>query len=178
MSTSIIRFLKNLGYLLVGLPLGTLWFTLLVTGLSVAVSLVVVALVGIPLLVALGSLARWSANVERSAASALLGCSLPPASTAGPSGNPWVRLKAMAADADRRRELWFLALRFPVGVATSTVAAVALGVPAAVAAAPFTSSTAAAWLLLPVAAALLVGAVHVVNGVAGLCARWTNAWLA
>ena len=47
---------RNLAYLLLGLPLGTLWFTLIVTGVSVSISMLVVALLGIPML--LGDVVR------------------------------------------------------------------------------------------------------------------------
>lgn len=39
---------RHTAYLLLGLPLGTVWFTLLITALTVSVSLLVVALLGIP----------------------------------------------------------------------------------------------------------------------------------
>ena len=35
---------RNVAYLLLGLPLGTMWFTVLVTGVAVGVSMLVVAL--------------------------------------------------------------------------------------------------------------------------------------
>ena len=34
---------RNIAFLLLGLPLGTIWFSVLVTGASVAVSMIVVA---------------------------------------------------------------------------------------------------------------------------------------
>src|SRR5215203_2555265 len=68
---------RNIGYLLLGLPLGVLWFTILVAGLSTAVSFLVVALIGIPMLLGMWYVTRWFANVERTAATVLLGQHLP-----------------------------------------------------------------------------------------------------
>ena len=73
---------RNIGYLLLGLVLATAWFTLLVTALSVSLSLVVVALLGIPLLLATWYAVRAFANVERGLANVLLGHE-PPGGTDG-----------------------------------------------------------------------------------------------
>ena len=54
-------------------PLGTIWFAVLISGLSVGVSMLVVALLGIPMLWAMWYVVRWFANVERITANALLG---------------------------------------------------------------------------------------------------------
>lgn len=89
---------RNLAYLVLGLPLGTIWFTSLVTGVSVGVSLLVIALVGIPVLVGVWLLSRVFANVERSVPSGLLHQRLPHASMSVPGpGNLWVRLRTMTA---------------------------------------------------------------------------------
>src|SRR5687768_2442557 len=88
---------RNMAYLFLGLPLGTVWFTALVTGFTVGISLLVVALVGIPVLVGLWYVTRAIANVERSIANTLLGYRLAAAPINALSGNPWVRLRAMSA---------------------------------------------------------------------------------
>ena len=64
---------RNIAFLLIGLPLGTIWFTVLVTGVSVALSMLVIALLGIPMLLGLWYVTRSLANVERRVANALLG---------------------------------------------------------------------------------------------------------
>lgn len=194
------RTYASVAYLLLGLPLGTAWFTLLVAGGSVAISLVVVALVGIPLLVGMGHVTRVAANVERATANALLGCELPSAPAAtGERGNPWVRLRAMSADRRRWREAWFLLARFPAGIATFTLAVVAVVVPGALVAAPFRAryddgepfgtwrysdrlqewaGAAWAWLLVPLGVLLLVAALHLLVALAKVCARWADRALA
>ena len=128
---------RNIGYLLLGLLLGTVWFTVLISGVAIGISMLVVALLGIPILVGLWYATRLFANVERTTANVLLGQHLAhhPVAT-NDRGNLWVRLRSMTGDRDRWRELTFLVLRFPVGIATFTVATTALAAPAMVAYAP------------------------------------------
>lgn len=191
---------RNIGYLLLGLPLGTAWFTVLVSGYTTAISIVVVALLGIPMLVGMWYLTRAFANVERSTANVLLGRQLAPAPMAAPhQGNLWVRLRSMSNERDRWRELGYLLLRFPVGIATFTAAVTAITTPFMVAYAPFLvrygsndhpfgdwaqssrmediASSSWAWLLVPLGVALLVAAFHLMNALARSCGRWTAAWL-
>jgi hypothetical protein len=88
---------RNVAYLLLGLPLGIGWFTVLVAAAVVATSMLVVALVGIPLLVAFWYLTRVIANIERRIADALLGQQLSTVPINLPSGNLWTRLRALSA---------------------------------------------------------------------------------
>jgi len=191
---------RNIAFLLLGLPLGTIWFAVLVTGISVAVSMLVVALLGIPMLVALFYLTRASANVERRVANALLGQNLRHWSMNAPRrGNLWARLRAMTRDRDRGRELGYLILRFPIGVATFTAAVAAIATPLMVAYAPIVarhdehpfgdwalssrmegvaSSSPWSWLLVPFGLLLLIGSFHLLNAIARVCGRWATAWLA
>ena len=191
---------RDLGYLLLGLPLGALWFTALVSGLSVAISMLVVALLGIPMLLGMWYLTRWLANVERSTVNLLLGQHLDLAPMASPDrGNLWVRLRSMSSDRDRWRELGYLVLRFPVGVATFTIAATAVATPFLIAYAPFAaryrgsrpfgdwslsprmedfaSSSPWSWFLVPLGVAIVIPALHLVNALASACRRWTTSWL-
>ena len=190
---------RNIGYLLLGLVLGTVWFSVLVTALSVSAGLLVVALLGVPLLVATWYAIRAFANVERRVTAVLLDRYLPTAPVAsGLRGNVWVRLKAMSRERRRWRELGYLILRFPVGVATFTIAVVALAVPGLVAYAPisaryvdgsfgdwfwsdelerFASSSPWTWTLVPLGLIMLVVAFHVLDALARSCGRWTAAWL-
>ncbi len=190
---------RNIAYLLLGLPLGTIWFSVLVSGLSAAISMVVVALLGIPMLWAMWYLIRWLANVERGTANALLGQRLQPAPVAGPTrGNVWVRLRSMTGERDRWRELGFLVLRFPAGIATFTAATTALATPFLVAGAPFTARYGSdhpfgnwsqssrmediarsswSWFLVPLGVAMVFASLHLMNALARACGRWTTAWL-
>ena len=190
---------RNIAFLLIGLPLGTIWFTVLVTGVSVALSMVVVALLGIPMLLALWYVTRSFANVERSMANALLSQHLPRSTMNSPHrGNLWVRLRSMTLDRDRWREVGYLMLRFPVGVATFTAAVTAIATPLMVAYAPIVarhdeqpfgdwalssrmeevaSNSPWSWLLVPLGLVMLIASFHLMNAVARVCGRWARAWL-
>lgn len=193
---------RNIAYLLLGLPLGTLWFSVLVTVASVSVSMLVVALLGIPMIIGMWYAVRAFANVERAVANTLLDEQIDQAPmAAGVSGNLWVRFKTMGSGRDRWRELGYLLLRFPAGVATFTLAVTALTAPVSVAYAPiyaryvnesddafgnwfwstelrdFANGNPWSWTLIPAGIALLFAAFHTLNAAAGACARWTIAWL-
>ena len=189
---------RNILYLLLGLPLGTLWFSVLVSGVSVAVSLLVVALLGIPMLWGLWYVTRSLANVERRVAHALLHLELPPAPMHAPHrGNVWLRLRTMTRDRDRWRELGFLLLRFPMGIATFTATVAVLATPVLVALAPIearrdehpfgdwalsstmeqVASSPWSWFLVPLGAMMLLGSLHLVNLMARVSARSTASWL-
>ena len=63
----------NIVYLLLGLPLGTLYFTALVTGFSLAIGLMVLALIGIPILIGLWYLVHGFMQLERAMAIGMVG---------------------------------------------------------------------------------------------------------
>jgi hypothetical protein len=186
---------RNIAYLLLGLPLGTIWFSVLVAWIAIGFSMLVVALLGVPILLATWYAVRAFGNVERAATNATLGTRLP-IMPAGPHGhgNVWRRLRTLSADPVRRRELGFLMLRFPVGIATFTAAVTALSVPFAIAWSPVAAryddsepfgswkysarldeicSSPWAWGLISVGAGLLIASFHLLNGLARVCARWT-----
>jgi hypothetical protein len=189
----------SIAYLLLGLPLGTAWFAVLVTAASVGLSMLAIALLGIPVLWAGWYVVRAFANVERVATAALSGRPIPTAPLASPArGNLWRRLRTMSSERLRWRELAFLLLRFPVGIVTFTAAVTALAIPFLVAGAPFTAhfggsqpfgdnvstpwvedvaTSPWAWLLVPVGIALVPAVLHLLNALAGVGARWTAAWL-
>lgn len=190
---------RNIAYLLLGLPLGTIWFTALVTGVAVGASMLVVALIGIPILLGMWYMTRAFANVERGIANVLLHQHLPYAPMASPHrGNLWARLRALSHEPDRWHEVGFLLLRFPAGIATFTAATVALSVPLWLAWAPFharivndhpfgnwagsprvedLTMSPWSWLLVPLGLLLLLLSLHALNGLARVCGRWTTSSL-
>jgi hypothetical protein len=190
---------RSIAYLLVGLPLSTVWFTAVVSGISIAGSMLAVALLGVPMLAGMWYVIRAFANVERATANALLDQDIPLASMRSSGrGNPWVRLRAMTRERDRWRELGYLLLRFPAAIATFTVAVTALTVPVVVAYAPihvryvdgslgdwfwssqledFASDSMWSWLLVPLGLTMLIVCFHLVAALATACGRWTAARL-
>jgi hypothetical protein len=117
---------------------------------------------------------------------------------AGVTGNLWVRLREMSRDRARWRELAYLVLRFPAGIATFTAATTALSTALWVVWAPFhvrivddqsfgdwagasrledLTTSPWSWTLVPLGIVLLFVAFHALNGLARGCGRWTAAWL-
>ena len=192
---------RNIAYLLLGLALGTLWFSVLITVIATSAGLLVLALLGIPMLWATWYVVRAFANVERSITNALLHQTIPIAPIAsGQRGNVWVRLKAMCREPARWCELWFLLLRLPAGIATFTAAVTLLATPLLIAYAPFharyveevepfgswfwsselddfASGSPWSWTLVPLGVVALFGAFHALNVLAKACGRWASSWL-
>jgi hypothetical protein len=189
----------NVAYLILGLPLGIVWFTVLVTGVAVGTSILVVALAGIPCLVGLWYVTRSLANLERGLANVLLGTSLVADPMDAPTGNLWRRLRTMTSDTGRWREVAYLMARFPAGVATFVVAVSCLTISTAIVYAPlyaryvadhtfgdwalstelhrFATSSPWSWLLIPLGGLCFVVSLHVMNALAAACGRWTTSWL-
>ena len=107
-------------YLVSGLPLGILTFTVVVTGLSLAAGLAI-TLVGIPVLLGTLYLGRWMADVEQARAGWVLGAPVRRRRRAW-RGGLWTRFKAAVSDPVAwRDQLWGLLL-LPVGIAGFTAA--------------------------------------------------------
>ncbi len=104
-------------YLLIGLGLGILDFTLVVTGFSLGLGLLVTVL-GIPVLVATLLVARALATMERRLASSLLDAPLPRRRRVRheASGFFWARLRSLVSSRRTWAEVAFLLLRLPMGV--------------------------------------------------------------
>ncbi len=187
---------RNVVYLLLGLPMGTLWFTLIVTLFTVSASLVVVALVGVPMLLVSWYVVHGLAAVDRTVAVELLRLDVAPLAPM-PTGSTglWRRLRHVSTDRRLWRKLGYLLLRFPAGIATFTIAVALPTVAAAVAYTPFYlwldadgwgewplsrslermgSKWPWSWALVPAGALLAVGSLHIMNAVARSCGRWTS----
>jgi hypothetical protein len=116
----------GLAYALLGLPLGTFYFVFLVTGLSVGLGLAV-TVVGIPILVLIVVAARGLAQLERTLAVSLLGASMPRVAKERGAGVLWRRLAGQARSGATWRELAYLLIRFPTGVASFSIAVSVVG---------------------------------------------------
>jgi hypothetical protein len=174
---------------LLGLPLGIAYFVWLVTGLSTGVGLAI-TLIGIPILTLVLASVRPLLAAERGMANAMLGADIP-AAPLTPGGEGILgRAKAYWTDGAGWRGMAYLLLRFPVGIATFTVAVTAFGAAAALISAPiFAPLDGDAWnigdwqvdtlveglALVPVGLLTLVAAAWISEGMGRLSrelARW------
>jgi hypothetical protein len=188
---------RNIAYLLMGLPLGTIWFTALVTGVVVGASMLVVALIGIPILLGMwlhdpSVRKRRARHGQRAAGPA------PPIRTHGVAPPRKPVGTAPRHEPARWHEVGFLLLQFPAGIATFAAATAALSAPLWLAWAPFQArivndhpfgnwagssrledltSSPWSWLLVPLGLLLLLGSFHALNGLARACGRWTTSSL-
>jgi hypothetical protein len=120
---------------LMGLPLGIAYFSWLVTGLVLGLSLAI-TVVGIPILTLVLASVRPLLEGERLIANALLATDLPRAGLA-PRGEGFLgRLKAYWTDGTTWRGVAYLLARFPVGIFTFTAAVTLFSVAGALVAAP------------------------------------------
>lgn len=117
----------GLAYALLGLPLGTFYFVFVVTGLSLGLGLAV-TVVGIPILVLTVAACRALAQLERTLAALLLGASMPRVPSERGGGLLWRRLGRQLRSGATWRELAYLLLRFPAGIAGFSIAVSVIGV--------------------------------------------------
>jgi Putative sensor len=178
---------RALTHHLLGLPLGTLYFTWFVTGLALGLGLAV-TLIGIPILTLVLASVRPLLAAERALANSLLDAQVPSESLAPEGESLWGRFKAYWTDSASWRGMAYLLARFPIGVATFSVAvtvySVALGLVAAPLLAPLDALDLGIWdpstvaeglALLPLGLALLLVAAWISEGMAAgsrALARW------
>jgi two-component system, OmpR family, phosphate regulon sensor histidine kinase PhoR len=115
-------------YLFLAFPLGTLYFTVIITGVSVGFGLAII-IVGFPIL--LLTLLCWLlfARVERNLAIHLLGATVRPMSVPDPvNRTAWERLLKTLADPVTWKSLVYVLLEFPFGVVSFTLATILLSV--------------------------------------------------
>lgn len=180
---------RDIVYLLLGLPLGTLYFTVLVTGISLGLGLMVLALIGIPILIGLWYVIHAFAQFERGLAIGLLRVDIAPLSGMPPwPGGLWTHFKALMGD----RPIWiaiqYLFLRFPIGVATFTFAVTAISVSLGMTFAPvyMWTSDELTWgsttfdpfpwsfALVPIGIISVFVALHLMSWLAEACGRWAR----
>lgn len=109
-----------LAYLLLNLPLGIAWFTVLVTVVAVGVS---TAIIWVGLLVAGFAVLLWrgGAHVERARAYALLDTYIAVPHRPLPDAGPAARWRARLRDGATWRELVYLLLLLPAGIIQFTL---------------------------------------------------------
>jgi hypothetical protein len=130
---------RNLLYLLLAFPLGTLYFVVLTTGFALGIALVV-TLLGIPLLIAVVVGSRRLAAFERAVANKLLGLAIqaPDDVETGVDEGVWSRARARLLARSTWMGLCYLFVKFPVGIASFTLVVTALTVSIGLLTAPLT----------------------------------------
>ena len=92
-------------YLLTGLPLAIITFTVIVVGIALGVGLIPLALVGLPILAMALIVCGWFGTLERHRAALMLGVEIPRPVWRIPSGPGWwPRLRALLFDGSRWRQ--------------------------------------------------------------------------
>ena len=114
-------------YLLLGLPAGIITFTVVVTGWSTALGLLI-TLIGLPIAIATIVVSRGMAQAERWRAALVLGSPIRARYRPVMTGKVLDRLKALFADAQVWKDLGWHLLLLPVGIVGFTVAVVAWSV--------------------------------------------------
>jgi len=114
-------------YLLLGLPAGILTFTVVITGWSTALGLLI-TLIGLPIAIATIVVSRGMAQAERWRAALVLGRPIRGRYRPVTTGRIIDRLKALFADGQTWKDLGWHLLLLPVGIVGFTVAVVAWSV--------------------------------------------------
>jgi hypothetical protein len=179
----------NLLYLLLGFPLGIAYFIILITGLSLGLSLLVFY-IGIPILIGILFAGFGLGAFERLLARTMLdvNISAPPRAPAGPG--LLGQLKALFTNTATWKNLAYLGLKFPFGIASFVVLVTSFSLSIALVLAPLTYRTipmdfglwrvdtkdeATVWCMVGVV--LLLLAFHLVNGLAYLWGRFAQIML-
>ena len=131
------KFLPNLIYLLLSLPIGILYFVVLITGFSLGAGLLI-TLIGIPILVAMIFVTYILGDLDRKMTSLLLGVNIAKPE-ARPSNDDSARaiLVAQVKSLQFWKELGYLLLKMPLGVISFTIAIVLVTLSLGLIAVPF-----------------------------------------
>lgn len=115
-------FVGSLIYLLLGVPLGALSFTVVMIGVTLGIGLMPLALLGIPTTIGFWHISRMLMRLERNLANALLGAHIDSVlPVPHPAGGMWQQFKIIINDRYGWKGLLYLVLRFPVGILTFIV---------------------------------------------------------
>ncbi|HTN78516.1 MAG TPA: sensor histidine kinase [Acidimicrobiales bacterium] len=114
---------KETLHLLIDLPLGIAWFTVIVTGIAVGAGLVPLMFIGLAVLFLTLQFVRVVSAIERTRAKALLGADIAnPFVPLGDLRGWWPRLKAVLGDAALWKGVVYCLVALPIGILTFTVA--------------------------------------------------------
>ena len=110
-------------HLLLDMPLSVVWFTIVVTGLSLGVGLIPLMLLGLPVMAATVLIGRAIGSAERARARALLGASITPPEKRRKGGpGAWVRFKAVMGDTPGWKGILYSFVMLPIGCITFSLA--------------------------------------------------------
>lgn len=124
-------------YMLLTLVTGTIYFTLVVTGLSMTAGLAVL-IIGIPFALLFIAVVRAISLAEGRIVEGLLGVRMPRRPrTTGTTGNLWDRIKSWFADYRTWTTMLYMLLMLPLGVTYFTIMVVGVSICFAFIAAPF-----------------------------------------
>ncbi len=114
---------KETLHLLIDLPLGIAWFTIIVTGIALGVGLIPLMFIGVVVLLLTLQFVRVVSAIERARAKALLDADIAnPFMPIGEIKGWWPRIKAVLGDAALWKGVAYCVLALPVGIITFTVA--------------------------------------------------------
>ncbi len=115
------RFFPNLVYLLVGMPLGILYFVVLITGYALGAGLAI-TIIGIPILVSMIFVTYMLGDLERVTTFKLLGLKIPkPEARPARTNSARSILTAQLKNAAFWKELVYLLVKLPLGVVTFSI---------------------------------------------------------
>lgn len=181
---------RKLLYLLLSFPLGTSYFVLIVTGLSLGFGLII-TLVGIPILVGVLAACYGLAAVERRLAIGLLDVEILPLPSREPTARLWDKLKALMSDPVTWKGLLYLFMKFPLGIVSFVLPVTLLATSLGLVATPFffrwvDYSYVEPWVIDTLWEALVVAfagffllfiSLHVLNGLAWVSAQFARVML-
>ena len=131
------KFFPNLVYLLLALPLGILYFVILVTGYALGAGLII-TLVGVPILVTMIFVTYLLGDLDRAMTSKLLGVKIAkPEAIPARDDSARSILVTQLKSLEFWKEFVYLLLKMPLGVITFTVTIVFVSLSLGLIAAPF-----------------------------------------
>lgn len=114
---------KETLHLLIDLPLGIAWFTIIVTGIALGVGLIPLMFIGVLVLLLTLQFVRVVSAIERARAKALVDADIAnPFMPMSEIKGWWPRIKAVLGDAALWKGVAYCVLALPVGIITFTVA--------------------------------------------------------
>lgn len=129
------RVFRRAAYLLLTLPLGVVWFTLIVTLVSTGIG-TAITLIGIPILIGTVYALRWMAHAERAMVRGMLGADVDAHYRESDAAQWWPRFQVRLADPQTWKDLVYLVLQLPVGIVWFTLTLLFITLPIALLGSP------------------------------------------